>query len=126
MASVTREAQDAARLRSYLLMSDPDPNKLSTSAQEMVAKLHQTQGRDLEVVDPSQLGLAAAISSHIGKRFTGSPDDEVGATIKDRQVRTFPAVSQEYPTGIKQIGAIMDKSGRRFVVRLGSGQRASY
>jgi hypothetical protein len=79
MANVTREAQDAARLRSYLLMSDP--NKLSTSAQEMVAKLHQTQGRDLEVVDPSQLVLAAAISSHIGKRFTGSPGDEVGAIV---------------------------------------------
>jgi two-component system, cell cycle sensor histidine kinase and response regulator CckA len=101
MASVTREAQDVARLMGYLLMSGP--NKLATSPQEMVARLHQTQGRDVELVDPSQLVLAAAISSHIGKRFTGSPGDEVGATIKDRQVRTFPAVSQEYPTGIKQI-----------------------
>jgi PAS domain S-box-containing protein len=101
MASVTREAQDVARLMSCFLMSGP--NKLSTSPQEMVARLHQTQGRDVELVDPSQLVLAAAISSHIGKRFTGSPGDEVGATIKDRQVRTFAAVSQEYPTGIKQI-----------------------
>jgi PAS domain S-box-containing protein len=101
MASVTREAQEIARLMSYLLMSGP--NELSTSPQEMVARLHQTQGRDVELVDPSQLVLAAAISSHIGKPFTGSPGDEVGATIKDRQVRTFPAVSQGYPTGIKQI-----------------------
>ncbi len=43
MAGVTREAQDVAHLVSFILMSG---SKLSPSAQEIVAKLHQKQGRD--------------------------------------------------------------------------------
>jgi two-component system cell cycle sensor histidine kinase/response regulator CckA len=101
MDSVRREAQDVARLVSFLLMSGP--NKLSASAPEIVAKLHQTQGRDVVLVDINQLVLADASSVDIGQRYTKSPNDEVGATIKDGRVRTFLQISQEYPTGLKQI-----------------------
>ncbi len=101
MVGVTKEAQDVARVVSFLLMSGS--NKLSESAQEIVAKLHKTQGRDVVLVDSKRLVLADALPSQIGKSFTEDPGGEVEATIKDRQVRTFVEVSQEYPAGIKQI-----------------------
>ena len=101
MVGVTKEAQDVARVVSFLLMSGS--NKLSESAQEIVAKLHKTQGRDVVLVDSNRLVLADALPSQIGKSFTEDPGGEVEATIKDRQVRTFVEVSQEYPAGIKQI-----------------------
>jgi len=101
MVSVTKEAQGVARVVSFLLMSGS--NKLSESAQEIVAKLHKTQGRDVALVDSNRLVLADALPSQIGKSFTEDPGGEVEATIKDRQVRTFVEISQEYPAGIKQI-----------------------
>ena len=55
------------------------------------------------LVDSNGLVLADALPSQIGKSFTEDPGGEVEATIKDRQVRTFVEVSQEYPAGIKQI-----------------------
>ncbi|MEA3207372.1 MAG: hypothetical protein QOE70_429 [Chthoniobacter sp.] len=102
MLGVTKEAQDVADLVSFLLMSDA--NKLSAaSVQEIVARLHQTQGRDVVLMDPDQLILADAIPAEIGTIFTHDPNDEIGATIKDRQIRTFVEVSEAYPAGIKQI-----------------------
>jgi two-component system, cell cycle sensor histidine kinase and response regulator CckA len=100
MAGVTREAQDVAHLVSFILMSG---SKLSPSAQEIVAKLHQKQGRDMVLMDSNQLVLADTIPSEIGKNFTGDPEDEVAATIKDRQVRTFVEASQEHRPGHQQI-----------------------
>ena len=101
MAGVTKEAQDVARVVSFLLRSGS--NEVSESAQEIVAKLHKTQGRDVVLVDSNRLVLADALPSQIGKSFTEDPGGEVEATIKDRQVRTFVEVSQEHPAGIKQI-----------------------
>jgi two-component system, cell cycle sensor histidine kinase and response regulator CckA len=101
MVGVIREAQDVARLVSFVLMSSP--NKLSPSAQEIVVKLHQKQGRDVVLMDSNQLVLADTIPSQIGKSFTDDPEDEVGATIKDRQARTFVEVNQEHRPGNKQI-----------------------
>ena len=102
MVGATKEAENVARVVSFLLRSDS--NELSaSSAQEIVTKLHQTQGRDVVVVDSNQTVLADAVPSEIGKKFTEDQKNEVGATIKDRQVRTFVEVSQDYPSGIKQI-----------------------
>jgi len=102
MAGVTKEAEDVARVVGFLLISDT--NKLSAaSVQETVVKLHRTQGRDVVLMDSNQVILADPVPSQIGKIFTEDPSDEVGATIKDRQVRTFVEVSQDYPAGIKQI-----------------------
>jgi PAS domain S-box-containing protein len=98
----TKEAQNVADLLSILLMSES--HKLpASSLQEIVVRLHQAQGRDVVLMDSDQVILADAIPSEIGKIFANDPGDEVGATIKDRQVRTFVEVSQAYPAGIKQI-----------------------
>src|ERR1700722_18921651 len=109
--SVTREAQDVARVVSLLLASDS--KELSSSAQEIVAKLHQTQGRNVVLIDSNQKVLADALPSRIGKRFAEDADNAVAATIRDRQVRTFVEVSQEYPVGVKQIVVPVEgESGR--------------
>ena len=111
MAGVIREARDVARVVSFLLTSRS--NELSASAQEIVSKLHETQGRDVVLMDANQIVLADALASQIGKVFTEDPGDEAGATIKDGQARTFVEVSEEYPSGIKQIVVpVDDKEGR--------------
>jgi two-component system cell cycle sensor histidine kinase/response regulator CckA len=101
MLGVTKEAQDVARVVSFLLMSSSD--KPSASAPEIVGRLHRTQGRDVVLLDSNQVVLAAAFPSKIGKIFEDDPGDEVGATIKDRQVRTFLEISRQYPAGTRQI-----------------------
>jgi len=111
-ASITREAQDLARVVSLLLASGS--KELSPSAQELVAKLHQTLGRNVVLMDPNQIVLADALPSRIGKSFADDANKAVvGATIKDRHVRTFVEVSQEYPAGSKQIVVPVEgESGR--------------
>ena len=99
--SVTKEAQDVARVVSFLIT--PDSGKLTQSAQEIVEKLHQTQGRNVVVMDPNQFILADAFPSEIGKRFSENPSGEIGATLQDRQVRTFVEISRENPVATKQI-----------------------
>jgi two-component system cell cycle sensor histidine kinase/response regulator CckA len=109
--SAIREARDVARLLGFLLM--PGPNKFSESAQHIVTKLHQTQGRDVVLLDTNQVVVADSIPSRVGKPFTANPSDEVGATIRDRRVRTFFEASKEYPAGIKQIVVpVEDESGQ--------------
>jgi two-component system, cell cycle sensor histidine kinase and response regulator CckA len=101
MVSITKEAEDLARVVSFLLTSGA--NDLSVSAQEIVAKLHQTQGRDVVLMDSNQLVLADSSPSAVGKLFVENPTGEVGATIMDRRVRTFTEVSQEHPAGMKEM-----------------------
>jgi PAS domain S-box-containing protein len=109
---VTKEAEDVARLVSFLLMSDS--NKLSGPAlQEIVTRLHLTEGRDVSVVDANQLILADASPPEIGKIYADDPSDEIGKTITDRRVRTFVEVSEAYPAGIEQIVVpVEDASGQ--------------
>jgi signal transduction histidine kinase/CheY-like chemotaxis protein/HPt (histidine-containing phosphotransfer) domain-containing protein len=96
----TKEAEDVARSLSFLLTSD---SKLSESAQEIVAKLHETQGRDVVLMDIKQMVLADANPSEVGKFFTQDEADEAGSTIRDRRVRTFIETGNTHPGGIKQI-----------------------
>src|ERR1700729_2520267 len=77
MVRVTEEARDLARVVSLLL--NAGSNQPSASAQDMVTRLHQTQGREVVLTDANQIVLADAIPSRIGKVFTGNPGDEVGA-----------------------------------------------
>ena len=72
MVSVTDEARDVARVVSFLLTSGS--NRLSGSAQEIVAKLHQTQGRDVVLVDSNQIVLADAVPSADRQTFYGKPE----------------------------------------------------
>ncbi len=99
--SATSEARDVARLVGFVLM--PGSNKFSESAQQIVTKLHQTQGRDVVLLDSNGVVVADSVASRVGKPFPANPSDEVGATIRDRQVHTFLEASEEYPAGIKQI-----------------------
>jgi regulator of extracellular matrix RemA (YlzA/DUF370 family) len=99
--SVTKEAEDVARVISLLIT--PGSGKLTQSAQEIVEKLHQTQGRNVVVMDPNQFILADAFPGEIGKRFSENPSGEIGATLRDRQARTFVEISRENPVATKQI-----------------------
>jgi two-component system cell cycle sensor histidine kinase/response regulator CckA len=99
--SVTKEAQDVARVVSFLIT--PGSGKLTESAQKIVEKLHQTQGQNVVVMDPNQFILADAFAAEIGKRFSENPSGEIGATLRDRQVRTFVEISRENQVATKQI-----------------------
>ncbi len=102
MVGATKEAEDVARVVSFLLT--PDTNRFpGSSIQEIVARLHQSQGRDLSVMDINQRILADAVPNEIGQKFSHDPNDEVGRTIKDRKVRTFVEKSTDYSKGIKQV-----------------------
>jgi two-component system, cell cycle sensor histidine kinase and response regulator CckA len=99
--SVTKEAQDVARVVSLLIA--PGSGKLTESAQEIVEKLHQTQGRNVVVIDPNQFILADASPAEIGKRFSENPGGEIAATIRDRQVRTFLEVGRKKLAAVRRI-----------------------
>jgi len=99
--SVAREAQDVARVVSFLIR--PDSGKLTQSAQKIVEELHQTQGRNVVVMDPNQFILADAFPAQIGQRFSENPGGEIGATLRDRQVRTFVEINGQNPVATKQI-----------------------
>jgi signal transduction histidine kinase len=61
MLGVTKEAQDVARVVSFLLMSSSD--NPSPPPREIVARLHRTQGRDVVLLDSNQVVLAAAFAA---------------------------------------------------------------
>ena len=73
MGGATEEARDVARVVGFLLTSRS--NKISEAAQEIVAKLHQTQRRDVVLIDSNQVVLADAVPSQIGERFTEVPNN---------------------------------------------------
>ena len=102
MASVTKEAQDVARRRQL----SPHFRFKST--------LRVRPGNRCQVASDTRAGGGADgfQSDRPGRRhfhhgsvnaFTENPGDEIGATIKDRQVRTFVEVSEQHPAGLKQI-----------------------
>jgi len=71
--------------------------------QELIMQLHETQQRDAKVVGPDQRILADAIPEDIGTIFDADQNDEVAATLKDGQPRTFVEISADYPKGIQQV-----------------------
>jgi two-component system sensor histidine kinase/response regulator len=99
--SATREAQEVARVVSFLFTADS--NKLSASAQDIMAKLHAMQDRDVVLLDTNKLVLADANALEVGLPFTQDPAGEVAATIKDRKVRTFIETGEKHREGIMQI-----------------------
>ena len=98
--SATNEARDVARLMGLLAM--PGTNNFSESAEQIVAKLHQTHGRDVVLLNSDQIVVADSLPSRVGKPLTEGPSNEVGMTIKDRRVRTFFEVGKD-PPGVKRI-----------------------
>jgi signal transduction histidine kinase/CheY-like chemotaxis protein len=111
MVGVTQEAENVARLLGFLLTSDRD--KPADSAQTVVARLHQAQGRDVVLVDSKRIVIADAVPSETGKAFSEDPNGEVASTLRDGRTRTFVETSKDYPAGIKQIVVpVQDSSGR--------------
>ena len=101
MVSAAKEAEEVARVVSFLFTSDS--NQLSASAQEIMAKLNETQGRDVVLLDTNKLVFADADPSEVGLPFTQDPGGEVAATLKDRKVRTFIEAGEKHPEGIMQV-----------------------
>src|SRR5471030_1315839 len=106
-ASVTiaaiKEAENVARVLGFVLMSDP--NQLHASAQEIITRLFEAQGRDVLLVDSHRRILADATPQTTGEFFSEDQRGEVIATIRDGKVRTFVETSKDHPGGIKQIVA---------------------
>ena len=110
-AAATKEAEDVANVLGFIFLSDS--NQLHVSTQEIITRLHQTQGRDVVLMDTQQTILAGAIPSEVGKNYTEDPNDEAGSTIRDGKVRTFMQTSPDHPAGIQQIVVpIRSKTGR--------------
>ena len=110
-AAATKEAEDVANVLGFIFLSDS--NQLHVSTQEIITRLHQTQGRDVVLMNTQQTILADAIPSEVGKNYTEDPNDEAGSTIRDGRVRTFMQTSPDHPAGIQQIVVpIRSKTGR--------------
>ena len=110
-AAATKEAADVADVLGFIFLSDS--SRLHASMQEAVMRLHETQGRDVVLMDTQQTILADAIPSNTGKNYVQDPNDEAGSTLRDGKVRTFIETSADYPAGIQQIVVpIKAKSGR--------------
>ncbi len=109
--AATKEAEHLASVLGFALMSDA--NQLDPSAQELVTRLHETQERDVVLVDLHKRILADSIPPAPGEIFTEDQRDEVNATIRDGDVRVFVEISKDHPNGIKQIVApVKSKSGQ--------------
>jgi PAS domain S-box-containing protein len=111
----TQEAENVARVLGFVFVSGSESNELRNSEQEIVNRLHRTQGRDVVVVDARQRILADAVPEEIGKDFANDRGDEVGKTLKDGKVRTFEEVSVDYPQGIKQIVVPIQSESRQIL-----------
>jgi PAS domain S-box-containing protein len=109
--AATKEAQNVAHALGLALISDS--NQLASSARAVIRRLHETEGRDVVLVDTHKRVLADANPASIGAIFIEDEHDEVAATIKDGKVRTFVEISQDEPLGIKQVVApVQSESGK--------------
>jgi diguanylate cyclase (GGDEF)-like protein len=71
--------------------------------QEYVAHLHSLRKRDVVIVDAAKKGLADADPDEVGKTYHHDPDNQVGETISDGQIRTFIERNELHPDGARQI-----------------------
>jgi diguanylate cyclase (GGDEF)-like protein/PAS domain S-box-containing protein len=71
--------------------------------QPYVEGLRSLYNRDVVIVDAQKRGVADANKSEIGKTYTHDPENEVGLTIGDGQIRTFVETNTLHPKGAEQI-----------------------
>ncbi len=110
MAAI-KEAEHVAHALGLALISDS--NQLDDSARAVVRRWHETEGRDVVLVDIHKRVLADAVPASIGEIFIEDQRDEVASTIKDGKVRTFVEISKDDPLGIKQVVApVQSESGQ--------------
>ncbi|MEU4688674.1 EAL domain-containing protein [Actinoplanes sp. NPDC023714] len=74
-----------------------------TALDNYLQRMHETQRRDLVVVDSGKYILGDVVPENIGTTFDHDPGNEVGKTIADGVPRVFVEVSEDYPDGIKQV-----------------------
>lgn len=84
--------------------------------QELIGQLHETQQREVRVLDLDQRILASAIPGSIGTIYDADQTDEVASTLEDGQPRAFLETSAEFPQGIKQVVVpIRDESTEKVI-----------
>ena len=75
----------------------------SKELQDVTKALHDSQKRDIEVVDRQKLIVADAVPNEVGTTFEHDMGNEVRLTLQDGKSRTFVEESADYPQGIKLI-----------------------
>jgi diguanylate cyclase (GGDEF)-like protein len=73
------------------------------SQQSYVSGLDELYKRDLVIVDQDKKGVADADEDEIGSIYDHDPNDEVGQTIRDGQIRTFVEKNDRHPQGLSQM-----------------------
>jgi diguanylate cyclase (GGDEF)-like protein len=95
------EAEHIANALAYT--GADDSARLPTLLQERADRLNELYKRDVVVVGLDKKGIADVDRSEVGALYTGDPDNEVGRTMKDGQVRTFVEKNEHHSAGAMQI-----------------------
>ncbi|BCY13582.1 bifunctional diguanylate cyclase/phosphodiesterase [Actinoplanes sp. L3-i22] len=68
-----------------------------------IERLHDSQHRDVVVVDSGKYILGDAVPENVGTVFDHDTGNQIGKTIDDGESRIFVEQSDDYPAGIKQV-----------------------
>jgi PAS domain S-box-containing protein len=99
--AAVKSAEQVARALSLGFISGSE--RLVADAESIVLRLRDDQDLTMVLVDHQQQIRADSFSTNIGGFYLEDHQDEVGATLKDHQVRAFQNVSPEYPHGAQQV-----------------------
>ncbi|WP_436528030.1 putative bifunctional diguanylate cyclase/phosphodiesterase [Actinoplanes sp. HUAS TT8] len=80
-----------------------------------IERLHDSQHRDIVVVDTAKRILGDAVPENVGSLFDHDTGNEIGRTLADGESRVFVEQSVDYPAGIKQVVVPMRDSGDRII-----------
>ncbi|BBH63465.1 hypothetical protein ACTI_01500 [Actinoplanes sp. OR16] len=82
-----------------------------TALDNYLQRMHETQHRDVVVVDSGKYILGDVVQENIGATFDADTGNEVARTMADGVPRVFVEVSEDYPQGIKQVVVPMESAG---------------
>ncbi len=107
-----RKPKNVAHALGLALISDS--NQLDASSREIIRRLHDTEARDVVLVDTNKLVLADAVPANLGQVFVEDPHGErLPPPSGDGKTRAFVEISHDYPDGIRQIVAqVQSESGQ--------------
>ncbi|WP_433826090.1 putative bifunctional diguanylate cyclase/phosphodiesterase [Actinoplanes sp. CA-015351] len=74
-----------------------------TGLANYLQRMHETQHRDVVVVDAARYILGDVIQENVGDIFDHDTGNEVSKTMEDGVARVFVETSVDYPEGIKQV-----------------------
>ena len=110
LVSIERSARLEAR-NLAMSMAYAAASRLGT-LQQYIEGLDGIYKRDIFVVDTHKKTIADVVPSEIGEPYADDPDNEVGRTIADGQVRMFVEKSGQHPGSAKQIVVPIHQGGR--------------